>query len=202
MTLLGAFCTLLARSTASDDVVVAGTTAGRSRAELDDLIGLFVNTLVLRTDLGGNPTFVEVLDRVRQTALDAYQHQDAPFDKLVERIRPPRDLSRHPLVQIAFEFQEHVATPSSLGELVTITDIGGYSGAEYGAGQGGEVTARLDVELFLRGAPDGSLDGSLVYATELYDRPTMSALAQGYQRLLEALAADATLPISELQLPR
>jgi acyl carrier protein len=199
MTLLTGFKALLARSTGSDDVVVGGATAGRSRAELEDLIGFFVNTLVLRTDLSGDPTFVEAVDRVRRTALEAYQHQDAPFDKLVERIAPRRDLSRNPLVQIAFEFQEHVPVPTALGG-VTLADVGGYSGAEYGAVDDGGVPARLDVELFMIGVADGSVDGSLVYATDLYDRATAARVTSSYLRVLEAVASDPALRISELPL--
>ena len=161
-------------------------------------VGLFVNTLVLRTDVAGDPTFSEVVDRVRATTLEAYQHQDVPFEKLVERLAPPRDLSRGPVVQIAFDLQEHVALPASLGDEVRLTDLGGYSGFEYGAVEGAGVTARLDLELFLAGAADGSLAGSLVYAAELYDDATMSRLVATYQRLLEAVAADPTLRVSDL----
>jgi len=199
MTLLAAFKVLLARWSGRTDIVVAGTTAGRIRSELEGMIGFFVNPLVLRTDLVGDPPFSEVLDRVRRTALDAYQHQDAPFDKVVERLAPPRDLSRNPLVQIAFELQEHDAGPSTLGELVTLTDLGGPSGAEYGAGEGG-VNASLDVELFLTGSADGSLRASLVHAAELYDPATMARLAADYQTILTAVAADGTLRVSEVGL--
>lgn len=197
MTLLAAFKMLLARATGGRDIVVGGTAAGRPRAELEVLVGLFVNTVVLRTDLSGDPAFTEVVDRVRRTALEAYDHQDAPFDKVVERLVPPRDLSRNPLVQVAFDFHEHVAAPASLGGLVSLVDLGGYTGAEYGAPHGG-VTARLDLELFVVEAGDGSLDANLVYAVDLYDRATMARLAAGYRRLLEAVAADPTLRASDL----
>jgi amino acid adenylation domain-containing protein len=197
MTLLAAFKVLLARTTGADDIVVGGTTAGRSRPELENLIGFFVNTVALRTDLSGDPTFSDVVDRARHTALDAYEHQDAPFDKVVERMAPPRDLGRSPLVQVAFDFQEHMAAPADLGGLVACTDLGGYSGADYGALYGG-VAARLDVELFVVEAGDGSLQASLVYATDLYDRSSMVRLAGDYRSLLEAVVADPERRISQL----
>jgi non-ribosomal peptide synthetase component F len=179
---------------------VGGTTSGRSRGELEDLIGLFVNPLALRTDLSGDPTFVDVVDRVRRTTLAGFDHQDAPFDKVVERTKPARDLSRNPLVQIAFEFWERAPTPGHLGGHVALTDVGGYTGAEYGAVDGLGTTARLDVELFLTQADDGSLDGSLVYAADLYDAGTMASFVHQYQRLLEAVAADGSVRVSERML--
>jgi len=197
MTLLAAFNVLLARATGTDDIVVGGTTAGRGHADLDALVGFFVNTLVLRTDLSGDPTFTDVIDRVRQTALEAYEHQDAPFDKVVERIAPPRDLSRNPLVQVAFEFQEHTHTPNELGPALTCTDLGGFGGADYGAADGG-IAARLDVELFVVESAAGSLEASLYYATDLFHAPTISHLADHYRRLLEAAAADPTMRVRDL----
>ncbi|MDQ2826425.1 MAG: condensation domain-containing protein, partial [Actinomycetota bacterium] len=197
MTLLGAFKTLLARSTGADDVVVGGTTAGRVRAELEDLIGFFVNPLALRTDLTGDPTFTEVVARVRRTTLDAFDHQDAPFDKVVQRVKPPRDPSRNPLIQVAFEFQEHAGIPSHLGGGVALTDVGGYSGAEYGAVEDRGVTARLDIELFVAAAADGSLDATLVYAADLYDPPTMARLAARFGQLLSDVVADPMMRVSE-----
>jgi amino acid adenylation domain-containing protein len=198
MTLLAAFKVFLARATGADDVVVGASAAGRSRAELEDLIGFFVNTLPLRTDLSGDPPFVEVLDRVRLTVLDAFEHQDAPFDKVVERIGPPRDLSRNPLVQVAFEFQDHVPLPDRVGEDVSLTDLGGYTGAQYGAVGGAGIPARLDVELFVAEAGDGSLEANLVYATDLYDMATMARLAASYRAVLERVVSNPTAPISRL----
>ena len=105
MTLLAAFQTLLHRYTGQDDIVVGSPIANRNRIEIEGLIGFFVNTLVLRTDHSGNPTFRELLHRVREMALEAYAHQDLPFEKLVEELRPDRDLSRSPLFQVMFVFQ-------------------------------------------------------------------------------------------------
>ena len=105
MTLLAAFKTLLARYTGQEDVLVGSPISGRNASQLNDLIGLFATTLVLRTDLSGNPTFLDLLGRVRQVALEAYAHQDAPFEKLVQEVQPKRDLSRTPLFQVMFNLR-------------------------------------------------------------------------------------------------
>jgi hypothetical protein len=105
MTLLSAFVVLLHRYTAQTDIVVGTPVANRTRAETEALIGLFVNTLVLRTDVSDDPTFAEVLRRVRETSLDAYAHQDLPFEKIVEELQPKRDLSRTPVFQVLFAVQ-------------------------------------------------------------------------------------------------
>ena len=102
MTLLAAFQLLLHRYTDQDDIVVGSLIANRNRVETEGLIAFLVNALVLRTDLSGNPSFPELLDRVREVALGAYSHQDLPFEKLLETLQPPRDLSRTPLFQVLF----------------------------------------------------------------------------------------------------
>jgi hypothetical protein len=198
MTLLAAFTALLARATGAHDVVVAVTSAGRGRAELEHLIGLFVNTLALRTDLSGDPRFDVVVQRVRRATLEAFDHHDAPFDKVVDRIKPRRDLSRNPLVQVAFEFQDHRPTPTDLGGLVALADVGGYTGAEYGAADGEGITARLDVELFVVESADGSLAATLVYATDLFERATMAELVDRFRRLLAVVAAHPEARLTEL----
>jgi acyl carrier protein len=195
MSLLAAFKVVLAHAAGTDDVIVAVTAGARSPAELENMIGLFVNTLTLRTDLSGDPPFEEVVRRVRRTSVDALDHQDAPFDKVVERLNPPRDLSRHPVVQVAFEFQDHPAVPTDLGGGVTCTDVGGYTGVEYGGG----VTARLDVELFVAETADGALHGALVYAAELYEAPSMAGVVDQFQRVLAAVTADPAAPLSRLR---
>ena len=102
MTLLAAFDIVLSRHTGSEDVVIGSTIAGRSRPEIENLIGFFINALPLRMDLSGNPSFAELLKRVREVCLDAYTHQDVPFEKIVEAINPQRELNRNPLFQIMF----------------------------------------------------------------------------------------------------
>ncbi len=198
MTLLGGFAALLAGATGADDVVVGGTTTGRGPAELEDMIGFFANPVALRTDLSGDPTVAEVVARVRTTVLDALDHGHAPFDKVVERVRPPRDPSRSPLVQVAFELQEGAAMPDRLGGLVDWADLGGATGAAYGAVGGGGVTARLDLELFVAAAADGSLDATFVYATDLYRPATMARVAERYPAVLAAAAAGPGVRISRL----
>jgi non-ribosomal peptide synthetase component F len=131
---------------------------------------------------------------VRRTTLEALDHQDAPFDKVVERIKPRRDLSRNPVIQVAFELQDHAAAPGTLGGVVGCADLGGPAGGEYG----GRTPARLDVELFVAESADGSLDLTLVYAAELYEPSTMARFAADYRAVLEAVVRDPAVPISGL----
>ena len=105
MTLLAAFDTLLYRYTGTEDILVGSPIANRDRSEIEGLIGFFVNTLVMRTDLSGNPSFSELLGRVREMAMEAYSHQDLPFEMLVEALQPERDLSHTPLFQVMFVLQ-------------------------------------------------------------------------------------------------
>ena len=105
MTVLSVFATLLARYSGEEDILIGSPIANRNRKELESLIGFFVNTLILRTDLSGDPSFLELLERVRQAALDAYDHQDVPFRTVVEALQPERNLSHPPLVQVMFALQ-------------------------------------------------------------------------------------------------
>jgi hypothetical protein len=114
MTLLAAFQVLLGRYSGQEDIVVGSAIANRNRAQLEPLIGFFVNSLVLRTDLSGNPTFRELLGRVRKTTIEAYDRQDLPFEKLVEELHPERDLSRNPLFQVVFALQNAPMQPLEL----------------------------------------------------------------------------------------
>src|SRR6185295_937682 len=110
MTLLAAFKVLLSKITGERDLLVGTPIAGRRDLALEKLIGFFVNTLVLRTDLGGNPGFIDVLERVRDTAFAAWAHQDYPFDRLVEALNPPRDLGRQPIFTVMFTVQNEIET--------------------------------------------------------------------------------------------
>jgi non-ribosomal peptide synthetase component F len=151
MTLLAAFQTMLFKYTGQEDIIVGSPIANRNRAEIEELIGFFVNTLVLRTDLSGNPAFTKLLARVKQTTLKAYEHQDLPFEMLVEKLHPERDLSRTPLFQVMFAFQNTPVTPLTLQGLT-------MSALEVDNG-----TSKLDVSLNLR---DGqNLSGSFEYNT-------------------------------------
>ena len=115
MTLLAAFELLLSRYCGQEDIAVGAPIAGRTRQETEGLIGFFVNTLVLRADLSNNPTFKELLRQVRETALEAYSHQDLPFEKLVEELNPDRHLSNSPLFQVMFCLPEHGRSVARVG---------------------------------------------------------------------------------------
>jgi natural product biosynthesis luciferase-like monooxygenase protein/amino acid adenylation domain-containing protein len=187
MTLLAAFQTLLYRYTAQDDIVVSTPIAGRNRAEIEDLIGLFVNTLVLRTDLSGNPRFQELVRRVQKVALDAYAHQDLPFEQLVEALQPERDLSHTPLFQVMFVFQN---APLPALELPGLT----LRPLEMGTG-----TTKFNITLSMRDTDQG-LNGWLEYSIDLFDAATMVRMAGHLQRLLQGMVAHPNQHIAELPL--
>ncbi|HEV2920390.1 MAG TPA: condensation domain-containing protein, partial [Actinomycetota bacterium] len=187
MTLLAAFKAVLARYTGQDDIAVGSPIANRTRAETEDLIGFFVNTLVLRTDCSGDPSFVELLGRVRETALGAYTHQDLPFEQLVEDLQPTRDLSRNPLVQVSFQL---LNTPM---RALTFGDVEGI-----GIGQS-TATTRFDVEFYILQTPVG-LQGQVVFSTELFDAGTVERMLGHFRTLLGSVAVDPDRPLSELSL--
>ncbi|HST60256.1 MAG TPA: amino acid adenylation domain-containing protein, partial [Longimicrobium sp.] len=187
MVLLGAFSVLLGRYAGVEDVVVGSPIAGRTRSETESLIGLFANTLVLRTELEGDPSFREVLGRVRDVALGAYEHQDLPFEKLVAELQPERSLSHAPVFQVMFTLQD----ADSLG--VTLPGLEGETVAP------GERTAMFDLALALTTA-GGTLHGGITYAADLFDRATIQRMAAHLQRLLEQVADDAGTRISALEL--
>jgi amino acid adenylation domain-containing protein len=187
MTLLGAFQVLLSKYAGSEDVVVGSPIAGRTRREVEELIGFFVNTLVLRTDLSGDPSFREVLRRVREATLGAYAHQELPFEKLVVELQPERSLSHSPLFQVMF----------------TLQNVGGGGGALPGlnvSGAGAELgSAQFDLSLTLAGTPQG-LRGGLNYNTDLFERGTVERMLGHLERVLEQVAADADVRLSQLEL--
>ncbi|GAX45188.1 amino acid adenylation domain-containing protein [Tolypothrix sp. NIES-4075] len=177
MTLLAAFQTLLYRYTQQKDIAIGSPIANRSRSELEGLIGFFVNTLVLRTDFSGNPTFQELLNRVRQVTLGAYAYQDLPFEKLVEELHQERDLSCHPLFQVVFSLQN---TPIEALELPGLT----LSQFEFDS-----KTAKLDLEFHLWQDLE-SLKGQVVYSTDLFDNSTITRMLGHFQTLLESIVAN------------
>ena len=187
MTLLAAFNILLQRYSGQDDIVVGTPIAGRNRPEFEKLVGLFVNTLVLRTDLSGDPTFAEQLGRVRQAALGAYAHQDLPFERLVEELKPERDLSRNPLFQVMFILQN---TPRN--EL----QMPGLTAAPFKIANESE---KFDLSVNLFETPSG-LRATFGYNRDLFDASTVARMAGHFQKLLEELAANPERRISELPL--
>nr|QEO74274.1 condensation domain-containing protein [uncultured bacterium] len=187
MTLLAAFQALLHRYTGQAEVVVGSPIANRTRVETEALIGFFVNTLVLRSDLSGDPTFKELLRRVREVTLDAYAHQDVPFERLIEELRPERDLSYSPLFQVMFVLQEPQRGSLSLG------------GVELELLEVDNQTAKFDLMLSVleRG---GQLHASVEYSTDLFDEATVARMMSHYELLLKGVAGGAEGRISELPL--
>ncbi len=187
MTLLAAFDVLLSRYSGQEDVVVGTPIAGRNRAEVEKLIGFFANTLVMRTSLSGDPTFIELLARVRETAMGAYAHQDVPFEKLVEELKPERDLSRNPLVQVMFALQNLPTESMKIAEVTTSPFSGGTQ------------SAKLDFTLVATEVSEG-LRTVVIYNTDLFDCATINRMLGHFVGLLEAILADPQAPISQLQL--
>ncbi len=187
MTLLAGFQTLLSRYTGQEDIVVGAPTNGRLRVETEELIGCFINTLVLRTDLSGDPTFQELLDRVRQTALSAYAHQDLPFEKLVEELQPARNLSQTPFFQVMLNFRnipKHAIEVQGLRIEDVETDNG---------------VAIVDLFLDVVEKPEG-LCCLFTYNLDLFDAGTMTRMLIHFQTLLEGITANPEQRISDLPL--
>jgi natural product biosynthesis luciferase-like monooxygenase protein len=186
MTLLAAFQILLARYCGQEDICVGTPIAGRNRVEMEGLIGFFVNQLVMRTRLNGDPTFVEVLERVREVALEAYTYQDVPFEKLVEELQPERDLSRSPLFQVMFALQ-NVSAQSALTQQRAAntrqTSIG---------------TARFDLMLSM--TDSRQINGSVEYNTDLFESATIERLFEHFKHLLGGLQENATRRVWHLPL--
>jgi len=177
MTLLAAFKVLVFRCTGQEDLVVGAGIANRTRMETEPLIGFFVNTLALRTSLAGNPAFRELVHRVRDAALGAYAHQDLPFEKLVEELRPRRDLSRNPLVQLAFVLQNAPMPPLALPSL-TLEPVD----LEVASAKFDWLLSMWDTE--------PAITGSLEFNSDLFDLATVERMIGWYTELLEAFAAD------------
>jgi natural product biosynthesis luciferase-like monooxygenase protein/amino acid adenylation domain-containing protein/FkbM family methyltransferase len=189
MVLLAAFQEVLHRYSGQEDVSVGTPVANRHWPEVEGLIGFFVNTLVLRTDLSGDPSFPELLVRVRQLTLEAYSHQHVPFEKLVEELQPARDLSHSPLFQVLLILQNVPEGAVSLPGLAA-TPLQADNG-----------TAKFDLTLALEDT-GGALAGALEYATDLFLPATAARLGDHFLSLLEGLAADPDRLLSELPLLR
>jgi amino acid adenylation domain-containing protein len=187
MVLLAAFQAVLSRHSGQADFAIGTPVANRSRAEFEGLIGYFINMLALRADLSGRPSFAELLGRVRSTALGAFEHQELPFELVVEALRPGRDLSRTPLFQVMFVLQNHDVPDVSRAELA-------LAPLEVPEGSG---TAKFDLTLAL--ADDGpGMVGSFEYDADLFDATTVERLTGHFLRLLEEATRDPSQAVSDL----
>jgi len=187
MVLLAAFDILLYRYTGQDDILVGTPIAGRQAVETEGLIGLFLNTLVLRNDLSGEPTFRELLGRVRGVALDAYANQDVPFERIVEQLRVARDLSRTPLFQVMLNLRNAPRAPLQL------------TGLSIAKREIEHIAAKHDLTLATVEQPDGLLL-QLEYSTDLFDRATIVRLLGHFRTLVDAICADPDASIATLPL--
>jgi hypothetical protein len=185
MTLLAAFKAFLHGHSEQDDLLVGSPAAMRDRPGTERVIGLFANTLVYRTDLSGGPSFRELIRRVRETALGAYQHQGLPFDKIVEAVRPRRDASRNPLVQVNMRLEGREPRLRLRG--VRCEPLAVDPGL-----------ARFDLAIEL-GATDDGLSGYLEYDTKLFEQPTAAALARDFVAVLAAAVASPDRPLADLE---
>jgi amino acid adenylation domain-containing protein/non-ribosomal peptide synthase protein (TIGR01720 family) len=198
MVVEAALLTLLSRLGASSDVAVGFPIAGRRDPALDELVGFFVNTLVLRVDLGGDPTVSEVLSQVRARSLAAYEHQDVPFEVLVERLNPTRSLAHHPLVQVSLAWQNVGGHDiNQLGDGVALGDL------KVSQLPVDTHTARMDLSFSLSerrtdaGEPAG-IGGSVEFRTDVFDAHTVESLISRLQRVLTAMTADPTARLSSV----
>ncbi|PHM27177.1 non-ribosomal peptide synthetase [Xenorhabdus ehlersii] len=187
MTLLSAWSIVLSRLSGQDDVVIGTPSAGRSRQEVESLIGFFVNTLALRIDLSGEPNVTELLARVRQTALAAQEHQDLPFEQVVEIVQPPRRLAHTPLFQVMFAWQSNEIVEWKLPGL-TISPID----------QAFDVV-KFDLELNLFEEEDRVV-GYLGYSTTLFDQSTIERHVEYLHTILQAMVADIQQPVGEMNI--
>ncbi|GAA3768024.1 amino acid adenylation domain-containing protein [Streptomyces phyllanthi] len=193
MVLQAGCAALLSRLGAGADIPIGTPVAGRTDDAADDVVGFFVNTVVLRTDVSANPSFAELLRRVRATDLAAYEHQDVPFERLVEEVNPPRSPSRHPLFQIMVQLQHATAVPRFPGLRATEWPVPSTT-AKFDLVI--DVEERLDED----GAPAG-LVGALMYSTALFDASTGERLADGLRRLLTQVAEDPEQRVADLDVP-
>ncbi len=187
MTILAAFVTLLYRYSNQDDILVGSPMANRNRPEIEPLIGYFVNTVVLRNQLTGNPSFSEVINRVRTVAMDAHVHQDVPFEQVVEALQPQRNLSYSPLFQVLFDLQHSLTDKLQLPGL-TLTPF-----------HLGHTTSKFDLSLVIEETGD-KLIGWWEYSSDLFNLETIIRLGNNFQTLLAGIVANPETPISQLPL--
>jgi amino acid adenylation domain-containing protein len=187
MTLLAAFQTLLFRYTGHDDIVVGSPIANRNRTEVEGLIGCFVNTLVLRTNFANNPTFGELMESTRDVCLNAYTHQDVPFEKLVEELHPDRRLNQNPLFQVLFQLNNHASKPLNFPDL-RVEDI-----------ELEHAMAKFDLSLTMTDRAE-SINGRIIYNPDLFDAATLERMADHFRVLLEGVVSNPDQRIGELPL--
>jgi len=188
MTLLAAFFVLISRYSGQLDVLVGSPIANRNSSAIEKLMGFFANTLALRGDMSGNPSFLELLERVKQTTLSAYAHQDLPFEMLVEKLQLNRDLSHNPLIQVMFSLQNTPQSEASLSGLKMES-----------LPLSVELKARFDLEVNFWEVSD-RLEAVWCYSTDLFDAPTINQMGQHFQNLLTAIAANPNMGIFELSM--
>ena len=204
MTMLAAFIVLLHRYTNQEDIIIGSPTAGRSSAELANLVGYFVNPLALRINVHGNPRFESLLAQVRQTALAAFEHQDFPFPLLVERLQPARDASLSPVFQTMFVLQRaHRFHNGDIADFIFNRAngrirVGNLTLESIGLEQ---RTSQLDLTLMLVEAGD-SISGSFQYNTDIFDAKTVERMDAHYEQLLSSIIADPRQRVSELEMLR
>ncbi|SCX74770.1 non-ribosomal peptide synthetase, partial [Variovorax sp. EL159] len=194
MVLQAALATLFTRLGAGTDIPLGSPIAGRTDEALDDLVGFFLNTLVLRTDTSGNPSFRELLARVRETDLSAYEHQDLPFERLVEVLNPTRSMARHPLFQVSLVFQNNARTSFTLPGLEIQTQPIGLS------------TAKFDLSFTLWEQPDKAgraqgIAGRVDFATDLFDLATVQWMLHHFEALLRVVASNSATTLFQIPLP-
>ncbi|HEY0796202.1 MAG TPA: amino acid adenylation domain-containing protein [Acidisarcina sp.] len=187
MVLLAGFQTLLSRYTGQEQIVIGTDVANRAMAETERIIGFFINLLALHTDLSGNPSFRELLKRVREVALSGYAHQEMPFDKLVEELQPERSLSHNPLVQVLFVMQNVPRQNRAL------------AGLEVSAFQVPLTSSKFDLAVFMVDGEE-ALAGNWVYSTDLFDKSTILRMARHFETLLMSAIASPDAPLSTLEM--
>ena len=193
MVLQAALAALLSRLGAGTDIPIGSPIAGRTDSALDDLVGFFVNTLVLRTDTAGNPSFRDLVARVRASNLAAYGHQELPFERLVEVLNPARSLARHPLFQVMLALQNNAPVSLDLVGLSVSVELVDTASAKF------DLSISLGEQRASDGSPAG-IEGVIEYATDLFDRSNVAALGERLVRLLEAAVAAPELPIGSLDI--
>ncbi len=188
MTLLAAFNSLMMHYTGQEDFAVGTPIANRNRQDTESIIGFFVNTLALRADLSGNPTFLELIGRAKETALGAYAHQDMPFERIVEELETDRDLSRSPLFQVLFGLQNFQQSKVEIAGLTfePVEDSG--------------TTSKFDLSLLMSEDLEGAVGGTFEYNTDLFDAETIERMIAHFETLVTALAADPARRVGDLSL--